>query len=338
MEGPPNSELIVDPVKAFEMARVMNLARDQATDYSNYLESPEAYTAKERIAFATLRGFGLEPGDLEIQGERTANLVGEIYDVDKRIEDLEQTGDRRGLLKEAVVNSAKVVYLEIKGMVYETPKAVWRFLKAKSPSEFGGWLIDEENAKSLRQVTTASFGMCASVEALFKLNKKSPRKTTLTKFLDSWELAPEDESEETEKIAVPDFEYEETSISDTGQEVVEKIFDWTAGRYREYLKDKDEKQKPAGWGTIFEQLNSKQVEPEAIAKEGSKLMKWLNSMAEWQKRVNELDPAESEAERELNFADFLLRLTEEKEGTTLDRTRELATPIIKMFLASKAKK
>ncbi|MFH1170311.1 MAG: hypothetical protein V1704_02030 [Candidatus Vogelbacteria bacterium] len=187
-------------------------------------------------------------------------------------------------------------------------------------------------------MTTASFGMCASVEALFNLNKKSPRKTTLTKFLDSWELAPGGESEETEKIAVPDFEYEETPASDTGQEVVEKIFDWTAGRYREYLKDKDEKQKPAGWGTIFEQLSSRQVEPEAIAKEGNKLMKWLSSMAEWQKRVNELDPTESEVERELNFADLLLRLTEEKEGTTLDRTRELATPIIKMFLAGKAKK
>ncbi|MFH1170312.1 MAG: hypothetical protein V1704_02035 [Candidatus Vogelbacteria bacterium] len=135
MEGPPKAESIDDPVKAFEMARVVNLARDQATDYSNYLESPEAYTAKERIAFATLRGFGLEPGDLEIQGERTANLVGEIYDADKRIEELEQAGDRRGLLKEAVVNSAKVVYLEIKGMVYETPKAIWSFLKSKSPSE-----------------------------------------------------------------------------------------------------------------------------------------------------------------------------------------------------------
>lgn len=334
-------ERIEDPEKAFIMAQVENTAHVQADNYTKYLESPDTYTAEERITFSAWKSWGLSPADVEKKGEHNAEAVGEMYDAEKRIQKLEQEGSRFGLFKEAVTGGAKTAAHGLRHVFYENPRLISRYFSAKSPKEVGisGLMGDEQMRGNWNKMTTSAFRFFAAGESLFRLNKKEPREIKFDNFIKTEEIV-----EKNEKFSIPHFDFKEYPVSDSDSErisaekpisqaVSEKVFDWVAGQYGQYLKDPNSA--PLGFSESFEQMKAKNLKPEDIKKEGTNTGDWLKSLAEWHARLNNLDKDQLENESILNFYDLILRITSEKDGSSVEKARQLITPLIKIYLATK---
>lgn len=331
-------ERIEDPEKAFVMAQVENTAHVQADNYTKYLESPDTYTAEERITFSAWKNWGLNPADVEKKGEHNAEAVGEMYDAEKHIQKLEQEGSRLGLFKEAVIGGVKTAAYGLRHVFYENPRLISRYFSAKSPKEVGvsGLMGDEQMRENFNKMSTSAFRLFAAGEALF--SKKESREIKFDNFIKTEEII-----EKNEKLSIPHFDFKESPSPDSpesnsserpiGQAVSEKVFDWVAGQYEQYLKDP--KSAPLGFSESFEQMKAKNLKPEDIKKEGTKTGDWLKSLAEWHTRLNNLDNNQLENESTLNFYDLILRITSEKDGSSMEKARLIITPLIKMYLATK---
>lgn len=328
-----------DVEKAWYMATIENLSQSQAAAYNDYLENPEAHLVGKRIEFSILKGLRISPEDLKREGERQAEITGQLYDKDKKITEYTEKKSRLGLLKEAVIGGVQTAGYLIKASYYDLPRIA---LKAWNKKD---WRIllngDRDFKNTFDKSCVGMYGLWAATESLFKLNKKEKRSMTIESALELEKV-----QERTGEYVIPKFTFHEQPMTETTgpdansraseslrMEISDKLFGWLEEEYRNYLKTD---QAPLGFSDVFESFKSKDVKPEDIKVESKQMSKWLDSLSEWQTRVDLLKNKEKiQDEQVLNFFDLFLKLTSTEEKPKTDKARSIITPIIKMFLASK---
>ena len=353
-----------DVEKAWYMATIENLFQSQADAYNDYLESPDAHLVEKRVEFSMLKELHISPEDLKREGERQAEIAGQLYDKDKKITEYAEKKSKLGLLKEAIIGGVQAGAYMIKASYYDLPRIA---LKAWNKKDWRLLLTADRDFKNtLDKACVGGYRMWVATESLFKLNKKEKRSMNLETVLELEKV-----QERTGEYEIPKFTIHEQpapesfespksetetetgagagagaetktktktkATTETGPihtEVSEKLFEWLEAEYRNYLKTN---RAPLGFSDVFKSFKSKDVKPEDIKAESKQMSNWLDSLSEWQTRVDLLKNKEKvQDEQVLNFFDFFLRLmsTEEKPAKT-DKARSIITPIIKVFLASK---
>ncbi|MEK7582720.1 MAG: hypothetical protein AAB452_02580 [Patescibacteria group bacterium] len=328
---------IDDMEKAHFVAAFEQLERNKADAYERYLQKPEASLMKDRFTFSMWESWKLSPADVQKYGEVTAEQMSKLYDIDKKIRQLENKGERYKLVGEKVLGLTVLALNLMRLVSFDTP----RFYLSKMRNT-SWWFGNEDTRMSWMRVKNGIYRVAVSQEALRRMNKRAPEGES---FQWDFDQKTHEVLEEGEQYQIPvirsysESKKREGEVSsdkrEDGEAVLEEVFEWIARRYGAYLKNEGES--GGSFEHFFQEFKRNNVTPEDIRKEKDKTVLWLDAFSEWRARIEQSSQEELEEEESLNFYKFLQEIFSDEPSDRLDKVRALIAPVIKLYLLIKQK-
>jgi len=328
---------IDDIEKAHFVAAFEQLERSKADAYEQYLQKPEASLMKDRFTFSMWESWKLSPADVQKYGEVTVEQMGALYDIDKKVEQLEDKGERLKLVGEMILGLTVSTLNLMRLVGFDTPRFYLNKMKNTS-----WWFGNEDTRMSWTRAKNSMYRVAVSREALKRINKRAPEGESIQWDFDqkTREILEEGEQYQIPEIrSYPKSEKYEGNVSsgerEDGEVVLEGVFEWVAKQYDAYLKNEGESR--GSFEHFFQEFKRNNVTPEDIRKEKDKTVLWLDAFSEWRARIEQSSQGELEEEESLNFYKFLMEILSDEPSDRLDKVRALIAPVIKLYLLLKRK-